>query len=74
MSHASGSSRSLRGQKAGLRTKRYVLFVEKGNIGKRKPEKGFGTQSKMAMQVWILKNILAGTDIRIRFTLGENRK
>ena len=51
-----------------------MLFVEKGNIDKRRSEKGFGTQSKMAMQVWILKNILAGTDIKIRFILGENRK
>ena len=68
------SSRSLRGHKARLWTKRYVLFVEKGNIDKRRSEKGFGTQLKMAMQVWTLKNILAGTDIRIRFPLGENRK
>ena len=51
-----------------------MLFVEKGNIERRRSEKGFGTQLKMAMQVWILKNILAGTDIRIRFTLGENKK
>ena len=51
-----------------------MLFVEKGNIDERRSEKGFGARSKMAMQVWILKNILARTDIKIRFTLGENRK
>ena len=53
-----------------------MLFVEKGNIDKGRSEKGLGTQSKMAMQDCILKNILAGTDIKIRFTLlvGENRK
>ena len=69
-----GLSRSLRGQKAGLWTKRYVLFVEKGNIDKRRSKKGFGAWSKVAMQDWILKNMLAGTDIKIRFTSGENRK
>ena len=51
-----------------------MLFVEKRNIDKRRSKKGFGTQLKMAMQDWILKNILAGTDIKIRFTLGENKK
>ena len=51
-----------------------MLFVERGNVDKRRSEKGFGAQSKVAMQDWILKNILAGTDIKIRFTLGDNRK
>ena len=36
-----GLSRSLRGQKAGLWTKRYVLFVEKGNIDERRSEKSY---------------------------------
>ena len=33
-----------------------------------------GIQLKMAMQFWILKNILDGAGFRIRFTLDENRK
>ena len=36
------SSGSLRGQKAGLGTRWYVLFVEKGNIERRRSETGFG--------------------------------
>ena len=41
---------------------------------KEDQRKVIGARSKVAMQDWILKNILAGTDIKIRFTLGENRK
>ena len=59
------SSRSFRRQKARLWTRWYVLFVEKGNIEQTRSQKGFGLQLKMAMQFWMLKNILDGTDIRI---------
>ena len=65
------SSRSLRGQKAGIWTRCYALSVEKGNIEQRRSQKGFGMQLKMALQFWILKNIRDGTNIRIRSTLGE---
>ena len=60
-----GSSRSLRGQKAGLGTRCYVVFVKKGNIEGRRSQKNLAMQLKMAMQFWTLKDILDGTDIRI---------
>ena len=61
------SSRSLRGQKARLWTKCYVLSVRKGNIKRRKSQKDFGMRLEMAMQFWILKSILmeqiSGSDL-----------
>ena len=53
------SSRSLRGQKAGLWTKWYVVFVEKGDIEWR-PQKDFGIKLNMAMKFWISNIILDG--------------
>ena len=60
-----GSSKSSRGEKAGLWTRCYVLFVKKGNIEARRSQKDRAMQLKMAMQFWMLKNILDRTDIRI---------
>ena len=46
----------------------------KKEIVNKEDHRDLGMQLKMAMQFWILKNILDGTDIRIRFALGEIRK
>ena len=46
-------------------------MLKKEILNEEDQRKVFGTRLKMGMQVWMLKNILTGTGIRIRSTLGD---